>query len=495
MRQSEGPWGFLSPVRVIAVRSGEVSGGSMHPWSPLNERQRGLLGRLSSGEGPESWKPGDWRSAYALRDRGLLSVRRDGGVADVQVTEAGAFYLRSGHHPDDPAHRTGVAEDLPDGGTSWALDSSNGRPGVVRRSPPPYSERPVARARRAQATELVERLVAEGRVVIRDPDEAEAAEWRRAIDYAKRHGLEPRGKRIEKTRVGRRGWELHLATGPHANSRGQSPSAVPGVRTPEQLRALHPAVRALRDDEQRLVMPAALRRRALLLFQGLVGEAVRRGHEVRDRPGCSWRAGEVDVVVEGFASTVTIRQEFPQSADPDRSGKLVIELGHCRSGGRGRWGDRKRWVLEDVLGAVLKEIENRSAEDARRRAGEEQAKAQREVRWRAAVAEAKDRAVRAQLAEALREQAGCWHEATLLDGYCDALERRIVDGADAGEAEIEAAKRWLAWARQYVRVLDPLSRLPSTPTPRDPTPDELKPYLQGWNASDPEVRRFGWGGH
>ncbi|MGV9248221.1 hypothetical protein [Streptomyces sp. NPDC003710] len=53
----------------------------------------------------------------------------------------------------------------------------------------PHSERPVARARRAKAQELIERLVAEGRVRITDPDDDEIAEWRRVVNYAKRGGV------------------------------------------------------------------------------------------------------------------------------------------------------------------------------------------------------------------------------------------------------------------------------------------------------------------
>ncbi|MBA2950218.1 hypothetical protein [Streptomyces himalayensis] len=54
----------------------------------------------------------------------------------------------------------------------------------------PYFERPVARARQAKATELVERLVAEGRVRHAEPNDDEVAEWRRVVYYAKRHGVE-----------------------------------------------------------------------------------------------------------------------------------------------------------------------------------------------------------------------------------------------------------------------------------------------------------------
>lgn len=50
----------------------------------------------------------------------------------------------------------------------------------------------MARARWVKALELVERLVAEGRICFADLDDDEVAEWRRAVDFAKRHGLEGR---------------------------------------------------------------------------------------------------------------------------------------------------------------------------------------------------------------------------------------------------------------------------------------------------------------
>lgn len=76
-------------------------------------------------------------------------------------------------------------------------------------------------------------------------------------------------------------------------------------------------------------MPSALRRRSLLLLQGLSAEAVRRGRE-------AWKAhsffhppeGGVDIAVDGLPCTVSVRQEFPQSLDPDRSSRLVVELAH-----------------------------------------------------------------------------------------------------------------------------------------------------------------------
>ncbi len=196
--------------------------------------------------------------------------------------------------------------------------------------------------------------------------------------------------------------------------------------------------------------------------------------------------------MHGFTCTVTIQQESPQSTAPERSKSLVIELGYSRSSRQSRWADRKRWVLEDILGAVLREIETRAVEDAQRKADEERAKAEREVRWRAAMEKAKQLAAQEQHAEVLRAQARQWQGAADLSAYCDALERRLRETAGEDEAAVTSARGWLAWARRYVQSLDPLTRLPAMPTTRDPKPEELAPYLNGWSPHGPEAHR-GWG--
>ncbi|WP_049568225.1 hypothetical protein [Streptomyces sp. SBT349] len=481
----------------------------MHRWSPLNERQRGLLGRLAAGEELGTQEQGDRRSAYALRDRGLVTIGRSAGVLQAQVTEAGEFCLEHGHHPDHPSYADSGIDQRAKEAPSTGGGRSQSTP--VRRSPKPYSEGSVARARRAKAVGLVERLVAEGRVTISSPDEDEETEWRRVIDYAKRHGLAPQGKRIEKTRMWDRDLQIALVEGPHPNSRKQSPGDAPPVCVPAQLRSPHRVVSKLRDDEGRLVMPSALRRRALLLLQGLAAEAVRRGHEVKDHPVAnrhhsreysyngqhfpsrySRREAEIDVVVDGLVYTITVQQEFPQSTDPERSRKLVIELGYSRSTRQHRWADRKRWSLEDVLGAVLREIEARAVEDAQHKVDEERAKAEPEVRWKAAMAEAKEQAIHAQFAEVLCAQARNWQETVVLLAYCDALERRLADADGVDDTTVPAARQWLTWARCHVQAVDPLRRLPAMPTPRDPKPDDLKPYLKGWSPYGPEAHSMGW---
>lgn len=153
--------------------------------------------------------------------------------------------------------------------------AGGGEPATSASPRTPYSERPVARDRRVKAHKLIERLVAEGRVRITVPDDDEVAEWRRVINYAKRHGLEPAGKRIEKVPYGGPGLELLLADGPHLNARSQRPrEGGDPVPVPSRLGNLRPIVTALKDDESRLV---------LLPARGRSGRRCRRLRVYRQR--------------------------------------------------------------------------------------------------------------------------------------------------------------------------------------------------------------------
>ncbi|BCL27005.1 hypothetical protein GCM10017557_18640 [Streptomyces aurantiacus] len=82
---------------------------------------------------------------------------------------------------------------MSDDDSAFAGGSESAVPVVPRT---PYNEWPVSHTRRAETRELGEWLVAEGRDRINDPDDDEVAKWRRVVDYAKPHGLEPVDKRI-----------------------------------------------------------------------------------------------------------------------------------------------------------------------------------------------------------------------------------------------------------------------------------------------------------
>ncbi|MFL6112150.1 MAG: hypothetical protein ACJ786_12465 [Catenulispora sp.] len=58
----------------------------------------------------------------------------------------------------------------------------------------------------AEATELVERLVAGRKVTVVKPTEGEVVAWRKVVDFAKRHGLVPKGSASRSSPPGRRTW-------------------------------------------------------------------------------------------------------------------------------------------------------------------------------------------------------------------------------------------------------------------------------------------------
>jgi hypothetical protein len=494
----------------------------MYRWKALNDRQLALLRNIAAGEDPGAQDPSMRRSTYALRDRGLVTVSRRGGGWRADVTEAGRFYLEHGHHPEHPARgRTAAGESKVPvavakggvrGSTTTTTTHGSAPATTHKKQPTPYSERPIPVARRAKATKLVERLVAERHVVISKPDEDEITEWRRVIDFAKRHGLVPSGKRIEKQRLWNVGRDLQisLVDGPHANSGRRSLEDNPRVPVPAQLRSPHRVVAALRDSERRLLMPPSLRRRALLLLQGLAAEAERRGYKVSEQSvperdhrsahyysgryfPASCREGVLEIVIDGFTNCVTIKKEFPQSADPDRSQQLALDIGYSRSKRQHHWGDRKRSKLEDVLGIVLRELETRTVEEKQRKLDEKRAKEERRIRWEAAMATAREKAAQAHFATILREQARQWQDAHALRQYCDALERRLNVAAEES-VDVESARSWLRWARGYAETLDPLTELPTMPPGLAFEPEELKPHLNGWSPYGPEAHTSTWTG-
>lgn len=62
---------------------------------PTNDRQLDVLRLISSGDDVET---GSKTSARALHSRGLVVISTRGGWT-AEITEAGRFYLRHGHHP------------------------------------------------------------------------------------------------------------------------------------------------------------------------------------------------------------------------------------------------------------------------------------------------------------------------------------------------------------------------------------------------------------
>lgn len=76
-----------------------------------------------------------------------------------------------------------------------------------------------------------------------------------------------------------------------------------------------------------------------------------------------------------------------------------------------------------------------------------------------------------------------WRDAQEIQAYCDA--------AESAYAEDPGTATWVSWARHRADELDPLRVAPQMPAlPEEVSPEELRPYLEGWNPHGPGRDRW-----
>jgi hypothetical protein len=60
---------------------------------------------------------------------------------------------------------------------------------------------------------------------------------------------------------------------------------------------------------------------------------------------------------------------------------------------------------------------------------------------------------------------------------------------DAGEQQPAAAPEWIDWIAGYRQEIDPFRQSPVMPAVRDPSPEDLRPFLNGWSPYGPDAYR------
>jgi hypothetical protein len=131
----------------------------------------------------------------------------------------------------------------------------------------------------------------------------------------------------------------------------------------------------------------------------------------------------------------------------------------------------------------VREVELRAVEKRERERKAEQEAAQREREWQAARARALELYTEHHRGELLREHAARWREAEAIRTYCDAAQAAYGDDARALE--------WIRWSRNYANQVDPLRAPPRIPeVPELVSPEELRPFLDGWDPYGPHRRRW-----
>lgn len=452
----------------------------MRRWDRLSDRQLAVLERVGAGDdlsGPDGVP--DRRSAVSLQDRGLVTVRRGGGQWRAEITDGGRYYLANGRHPDAPSDTEAPARQRD---VDKSSESSSAGTATTAKRRPPKATAEVAAKRRAAVARLLQDLRESGWVVFESPSDDEVAELRRTIDFAKRHGLEPPGRRIQKTSMydGR----IRITLGNDWSAEDPTPPAQP-VPVPPDVDVWHPLLAALGDRGGALGVSADAAQRASRIMHALLVEAEQRGYEV------AWSSDGthgIEIRIQGYPQNVSLEEEWshrevmPTADEADAqglyswqrvrprvqsepSGKLAMRLLSDRRFGRQRrWADSQRWSLEDRLGHVLAAAEGAAAEQEQRRRSDELARQRHEREREEAAARARRSFLHKRRVEALMKQVEGWEQAVRIRAFCDEAERR-------GNADLD----WLSWARNYADQVDPTAHKVKGPDDAEPRPKDLRP--------------------
>lgn len=401
-------------------------------------------------------------------------------------------------------------------GPSWSATITTGGREYLGRMASPSA--PIPRQPNVSVTQqLIDDVIAAGGVMIFPrpsyglPGEVD---FERRAALAHRFGKVPAGKQLVVTKH-RDEVEISLVDAPHATL-----AAPEVVAVDAHVPRFHPLVVEFRSSRSRHEVSRAQLGRASRVIHALVAEAERRGYTVKASSTATPRYGQPKwsgpsdghFVISTGECAVTLRileeglgsrsfwehenlQRVPTSTgvylprnrpvsdyEANASGRLCIELlGYYRNTYRThRWADRRSWRLEDKVGEVLWEIEVRSAESKIAPQAAEVEASQREGLWQAAMREAEADLIEHRRGEAVRKQAAAWADAERIRDYCSAMTDRYPDA--------QGTLEWAAWAQAFVDSTDPLASAPATPQPGDITPEDLRPFLRGWNPYGPDRR-------
>ncbi|MFI7393301.1 PE-PGRS family protein [Streptomyces tendae] len=503
----------------------------MHPWSPLNDRQRTLLTRIGEGSEPvTSDSPELALTARALKERRLITMPRQGGKWQAEITEAGRFYLEHGHHPDRPeptrrkrrpsAPAPQVRSVVPpeeQGATSPKVQPT--RESSVK--PPHPSPAAIGAA-------LIAEVQKAGRFLrIPNPDDEERARFRRAFDAARQ--CAPEGYHLKYS--GRAKGDFFLGL---LRVSGEDDTEWNRIRLARSrvITDVEDVISAVTADHSAFEVSEEVLPRVLSLLRLLTEEALSRHGEIAVSK--KRRQPRPLLTVHGRTYEISFRERQKQVRYvPTRPGRrtydwqrvtpahrsepsgelelLFSEHGSYRYGWKKEWSDTSKKPLEEQLGSVFRSLKEHAEEQERARlkheaeqrrlqeererqeAERQRLEAEREERerqeWQTAVSVASIKAVHAARNEHFGNALERWRAAGEIRAFCAALDEAAAATDNALEAE--RLGEWSAWGKTEADRLDPTTGkgLASLNFHAKPTGDQLRPFLEGWHPHRPEKEK------
>lgn len=297
------------------------------------------------------------------------------------------------------------------------------------------------------------------------------------------------------------------------------------VPVPERVTRYHPRVKAYLDDRNKQLVSREHVARAGRILQALADEAPRRGIEIVS-PGSKGLVPVVDeygrrdagrdhLTLRAPAGIYTVRiQEVsapsktpvPQRYWNQLSARaawldsrhfefvstgvleLIVEGPGVGSSGGYRIRDSATMTLDERLPRVFRRMELHRLEAEHQAQEREREAAERRRRWEAAMAAAKTRYEEQARWEAFEASSEAWQAI--------GRHRAFLAAARGAAAAVDGPQRdelvaHLDFAESRLDAADPVrhpDRLP--PLVREPKPDDLKPYLDGWSPHGPDEGRW-----
>ncbi|WP_442815080.1 PE-PGRS family protein [Streptomyces sp. NBC_01775] len=505
----------------------------MHRWTPLNERQLASLRRIADGAEPvTSDSPALALTARALKDRGLIAMPKAGGGWRAEITDVGRFYLEHGHHPDKPAHASrrktpATDEAVADRSPAPARDPS--KPSDVQAKAAKSASRPPARPNlEIPGPALIEKVQKAGRFLrIPNPEAADRARYRRAFDAARQ--CAPPGYHLKYS--GRTKGDFFLGL---LRISGEDDTEWNRVRLQRSrvISDLDDVLAAVAADHSAFEITDDVLPRVQSLLRLLAEEAENRLGDLsvskkrkQPRPLLTVHGRTYEVSFKERQKPVRYVPTQPgrrrtydwQRVTPQHrfepSGELELHISaHGYYGWKNDWGDTPKKPLESQIGSVFRTLKTRAEEEERarlareaeqrrlreelarkeeerrRQEAEERERAQRE--WEAVVGTARVKAVEAAHAKHFGTAFDQWRTAGEMRTFCSALRDAADRTTDPDESN--RLRQWLEWGQAEADRLDPTvsgQGLSTRDFHREPTGDELRPFLDGWHPDRPEKEK------
>lgn len=474
----------------------------------MNARQLEVLQWIGDGCQDGHWPRDDFThrtSAVALRNRGLVLVKGHGPTWKASLTDAGSYYLEHGTYPE--GHRDVVAVREP-------------RRAAAASEPVELGEGAAKSLDEAKAL-IAELQQQDSRsITIADPSESTRARYRRVLHACRQHHLTPTGYELRFT--GRDAGDIVIALSDGSDKETSDWDMI-RTRARKITTNVHALRAALESTPSVVNVADELRPRAIEFLTLLASEL--RTHDLKLGVNVKLKTPKLFIQVDSARRDVRLEEvlkEVPHvrttaeerearrkpwmtfpNVDQVPSGILRITVGrdgwNSVSGRHNfdEWADKPKTPLEKQVRVIAREIKAGVVDDADKRQRDVQRRAEAHEEWERKQAEEK-RAweevrgrARTKAIERMRESTfmdayDAWRGSQELRAFAIELETAVALDSELGERP--RLREWIAWARERANEMDPIAnlrQLDDTALDMNPSADDLRPFMEGWDPSAP----------